>query len=52
MWSNLQAWWSQPFRSDQSVWNWALSIGLILVLILLWSRVITLFVAMGESVVE
>lgn len=50
--TSFKQWWAQPFRSDQSVWNWALSIGLILVLILIWSRVIAMFVAMGEAVTD
>lgn len=49
--SSFKAWWNQPFTSSGSVWNWALFIGLILVLIILWSRVIGMFEAVGESVV-
>jgi hypothetical protein len=52
MWSSLSTWWSQPFDTNGNVWNWALFIGLILVLILLWSRVISMFMAMGEAVVD
>lgn len=50
MWNSLQAWWKQPFDSQGTVWNWALFIGLLLVLIILWSRVIGMFEAIGEKV--
>jgi len=50
MYSSFKEWWSQPFDSTGSVWNWALFIGLILVLIILWSRVIRLFESVGEAV--
>lgn len=50
--SSFRAWWNQPFQSAGSVWNWALFIGLLLVLILLWSRVIGMFEAVGENVGE
>lgn len=50
MWTSFQQWWQQPFSSSGSVTNWALFIGLILVLILLWSRVIRMFEDMGEAV--
>jgi len=50
MWSSFKQWWAQPFQSEGSVWNWALFIGLILVLIILWSRVIRMFEAVGEAV--
>lgn len=48
--SSFKAFWTQPFQSNGSVTNWALFIGLILVLILLWSRVIGMFEAVGEAV--
>ena len=48
--SSFKNWWTQPFQSNGSVVNWALFIGLILVLILLWSRVIGMFEAVGEAV--
>ena len=51
-WSSFKAWWSQPFSSQGSVWNWALFIGLILVLVIMWSRVIGMFEDIGESVAE
>jgi hypothetical protein len=37
------SWWRQPFDSQGNVWDWALFIGLILVLIMLWARVIKMF---------
>lgn len=46
----FRQWWSQPFNTQGSVWNWALFIGLLLVLIILWSRVIGMFEAVGEAV--
>lgn len=48
MWSSFSNWWTQPFDSQGSVWNWALFIGLILVLIIMWGRVIGMF----EAVVD
>lgn len=50
MWTSFKTWWQQPFNSQGDVMNWALFIGLILVLILLWSRVIRMFEAVGEAV--
>lgn len=50
MLTSFKAWWASPFDSSGSVWNWALFIGLILVLILLWSRVIGMFEEIGEAV--
>jgi hypothetical protein len=52
MFSSLKTWWSKPFDTQGSVWNWAMFIGLILVLIILWSRVIRMFVVMGEAVTD
>jgi hypothetical protein len=48
MWSSFKTWFSEPFDSQGSVWQWALFIGLVLVLILLWSRVIGMFEAAAE----
>lgn len=48
MWSSFSNWWGQPFDSQGSVWNWALFIGLILVLIILWGRVIGMFEAVAD----
>jgi hypothetical protein len=50
MLTTLKNFWAQPFDSSGSVVNWALFIGLILVLILLWSRVIVMFEDIGEAV--
>lgn len=50
--SSLREWWAQPFNSSGSVWNWALFIGLILVLIFLWTRIIGMFESVGEAVAE
>jgi hypothetical protein len=50
--SSIKAWLLQPFKSNGSVWNWALFIGLILVLIILWSRVIAMLSGFGEAVKE
>lgn len=50
--SSFKAWWGQPFDSNGSVVNWALFIGLIIVLMILWSRVIRMFVLMGEAVTD
>lgn len=50
--TSFKQWWSQPFHTEGSVWNWALFIGLILVLMIIWSRVIAMFVAMGEAVTD
>jgi hypothetical protein len=33
-------WASRPFNSEMNVLNWALFVGLILVLVILWSRVL------------
>jgi hypothetical protein len=48
MWSSFTTWLNEPFDSQMSVWNWALFIGLILVLIALWSRIIVMFEAVAE----
>lgn len=50
MWTSLQQWWAKPFDTQGSVWNWALFVGLLLVLIILWSRVIGMFETIGEKV--
>lgn len=50
MLTSFKNWWAQPFQSSGSVTNWALFIGLILVLILMWSRVIGMFDELGEAV--
>jgi hypothetical protein len=50
--SSLREWWAQPFDSNGGVVNWALFIGLILVLIFLWTRVIGMFESVGEAVAE
>ena len=50
MLTSFRQWWTQPFDSNGSVMNWALFIGLILVLILMWSRIIGMFEDIGESV--
>ena len=49
MWTSFQTWWAKPFDSQGSVWNWALIVFLVMVLILGWSRVIGLFEAVGEG---
>lgn len=48
--SSFKAWWNQPFNSQGSVWNWALFIFLLMVLVILWARVIGMFEAVGEAV--
>lgn len=48
MWSSFSTWWNEPFDSSGSVWQWALFIGLVIVLIALWGRVIGMFQAMAE----
>lgn len=50
MFSSFKTWWKQPFTSQGSVLNWALFIGLILVIVILWSRVIRMFVAAGDAI--
>jgi hypothetical protein len=50
MLTSFKQWWTQPFQSSGSVVNWALFIGLILVLILMWTRIIAMFEEMGEAV--
>lgn len=48
--TSFKEWWAKPFDSQGDVLNWFLFIGLILVLILLWGRVIRMFEVMGEAV--
>jgi hypothetical protein len=50
MFSSIKAWFTQPFAGSLSVWNYTCIIGLILVLIVLWSRVIGLLVGFGEGI--
>ena len=50
MLSSFKNWWSQPFSGSGSVLNWTLFVGLILVLIILWTRVIGALEAAGEAV--
>jgi hypothetical protein len=37
---DFKAWWTQPFKSDGSVKTWFLFVGLILVVIFLWTRIL------------
>ena len=42
MLNSFSAWFAQPFDSQGSVWRWALFIGLLLVLIIAWTRILNL----------
>jgi len=42
MFQSFKAWWDQPFNPQGSVWNWALFVLLIFVIIFAWSRVLRL----------
>jgi hypothetical protein len=50
MLTSFKEWWMQPFNGSGSVLNWALFVGLILVLILMWTRIIGMFEEIGEAV--
>ena len=50
MFSSFKAWINEPFQGTLSIWNYTLIIGLILVLIILWSRVISLLEGITETV--
>lgn len=39
--SDFSAWLSQPFRKDMDVVGWALFVGLIVVLLVLWTSVLS-----------
>lgn len=39
-WSEFKSWYSQPFAANMSVSGWALFIGILLVLVILWTRVL------------
>jgi len=36
----LKIWWKQPFKSDGSVLNWFLFLGLIIIVLFFWNRVL------------
>lgn len=49
MFGSIRQWWAKPFDSQQNALNWALTVGLIIVAVGMWSRVIRLFeAAAGE----
>jgi hypothetical protein len=48
MLSSFQKWWNEPFNTRGDVLQWALFVGLVLVLIALWGRVLGTFEAMAE----
>lgn len=50
MFASFQQWWSKPFDSQQNAFNWALTVGLILVAVAMWGRIIRMFEAVGEAV--
>lgn len=50
MWTSFKTWWNQPFQSSGSVWNWALFILLIMVLIMMWSRVLGMVEFVADEV--
>lgn len=38
---SFSSWLSQPFRRDMDVIGWALFVGLIVILLILWNNVLT-----------
>lgn len=38
--SSVAQWAAQPFKSDMSVSGWALFLGLLIVIVILWNKVI------------
>lgn len=38
--SRLQSFLKQPFQENGDVWNWVLFTGLIIILVILWSKVL------------
>lgn len=40
MFANLKSWWGKPFDSQQSAWNWALTVLFVMIVVIMWGRVI------------
>lgn len=38
--SAFEKWFSRPFNSEGSVWNWFLFVGLLLLIAFAWSKII------------
>lgn len=48
LFSRLTALWTRPFNEEMDLLSWALFVGLILVLVILWSRVLSHIEPLGE----
>jgi hypothetical protein len=51
MLQSFKNWWSKPFSNDQSAWGWFLFLGLIMVAIVAWTRILDLIKDVAEEVI-
>ena len=52
MLESIRAWWDEPFDSEGDVWTWFLFIGMLIVIIFAWSRVLRLISDTTAAVIE